>query len=114
MAATTFQAVLSLSGYGSLVQVPLGRGQNHAAQTPNLSPRAFHYPHSCSRARESMRTTLKEKGTQLWIIDSLMEFISDINSDQMSWFNNLQTTIRFSEVSQPGCWANPDMLEVRW
>ena len=32
----------------------------------------------------------------------------------MSWFNNLQTMIRFSEVSQPGCWANPDMLEVRW
>ena len=87
MAATTFQAVLSLSGYGSLVQVPLGRGQNHAAQTPNLSPRAFHYPHSCSRARESMRTTLKEKGTQLWIIDSLMEFISDFNSDQV--VNNL-------------------------
>merc|ERR1719174_1366016 len=40
----------------------------------------------------------------------------DINSGSTSWFNNLQTTIRFqswdSPVSRPGCWAYPDMLEV--
>lgn len=41
----------------------------------------------------------------------------DINSrDPMSWFGNLQTTIRFQDpvtpLSQPGCWAYPDMLEV--
>lgn len=40
----------------------------------------------------------------------------DINAGTMSWFNNLQTTIRFQSwdapVSQPGCWAYPDMLEV--
>ena len=35
---------------------------------------------------------------------------------QGSWYANLQTTIRFqtweAPVSQPGCWAYPDMLEV--
>jgi len=40
----------------------------------------------------------------------------DINSGHMSWFDNLQTTIRFQSwdapVSRPGCWAYPDMLEV--
>eukprot|EP00038_Savillea_parva_P002170 m.111306 g.111306 ORF g.111306 m.111306 type:complete len:180 (+) comp10749_c0_seq2:141-680(+) len=40
----------------------------------------------------------------------------DINAGTMSWFNNLQTTIRFQDwaapVSRPGCWAYPDMLEV--
>eukprot|EP00039_Didymoeca_costata_P010421 m.140153 g.140153 ORF g.140153 m.140153 type:complete len:560 (+) comp14820_c0_seq2:34-1713(+) len=40
----------------------------------------------------------------------------DINAGQMSWFRNLQTTIRFQDwnapVSRPGCWAYPDMLEV--
>lgn len=40
----------------------------------------------------------------------------DINSGNMSWFDNLQTTIRFQNwtapVSRPGCWAYPDMLEI--
>ena len=47
-----------------------------------------------------------------WAPFNFFRSSSDINSDQMSWFENLQTTIRFSDVSQPGCWANPDMLEV--
>lgn len=40
----------------------------------------------------------------------------DINAGSMSWYKNLQTTIRFQDynapLSQPGCWAYPDMLEV--
>ena len=40
----------------------------------------------------------------------------DINAGHSSWYSNLQTTIRFQSweqpVSQPGCWAYPDMLEV--
>jgi len=40
----------------------------------------------------------------------------DINAGSDSWWNNLQTTIRFQDydapLSQPGCWAYPDMLEV--
>ena len=40
----------------------------------------------------------------------------DINSSPMSWLSNLQTTIPFQDrkapLSQPGCWAYPDMLEV--
>merc|ERR1711865_7505 len=33
-----------------------------------------------------------------------------------TWYGNMQTTIRFQSweapVSQPGCWAYPDMLQV--
>ena len=40
----------------------------------------------------------------------------DINASPMSWYHNLQTTIPFQDpsapLSQPGCWAYPDMLEV--
>ena len=40
----------------------------------------------------------------------------DINSSPMSWYSNLQTTIKFQDkttpLSVPGCWAYPDMLEV--
>ena len=43
--------------------------------------------HTLAPAQGSRCGPLKEKGTQLWIIDSLMEFISDINSDQV--VNNL-------------------------
>lgn len=39
----------------------------------------------------------------------------DINAGHTSWYRNLQTTIRFQSweapVSQPGCWAYPDMRE---
>eukprot|EP00040_Diaphanoeca_grandis_P044837 m.271969 g.271969 ORF g.271969 m.271969 type:complete len:602 (+) comp98455_c0_seq1:225-2030(+) len=40
----------------------------------------------------------------------------DSNNAMGTWYNNLQTTIRFQSwdkpVSQPGCWAYPDMLQV--
>lgn len=40
----------------------------------------------------------------------------DINAGASSWLANLQTVIRFQDplqpLSQPGCWAYPDMLEV--
>ena len=40
----------------------------------------------------------------------------DINAGVGSWLSNLQTTIKFQDydapLSQPGCWAYPDMLEV--
>ena len=40
----------------------------------------------------------------------------DINSGEDSWFNNLQTTIKFQDpakpLSVPSCWAYPDMMEV--
>ena len=33
-----------------------------------------------------------------------------------TWYNNLQTTVRFQSwsdpISRPGCWAYPDMLQV--
>ena len=47
-----------------------------------------------------------------WAPFSFFRTSSDINSDQMSWFSNLQTVIRFSTLARPGVWANPDMLEV--
>jgi len=40
----------------------------------------------------------------------------DISPSWNSWFNNLQTVIKFLDynnpLSRPGCWAYPDMLEV--
>merc|ERR1719300_1656307 len=40
----------------------------------------------------------------------------DINSGTMSWYQNLQTTIKFQDIdsplSVPHCWAYPDMMEV--
>jgi len=40
----------------------------------------------------------------------------DSNNGLSTWYDNLQTTIRFQSwdapVSQPGCWAYPDMLQV--
>ena len=40
----------------------------------------------------------------------------DSNNGLGTWYNNLQSTIKFQDwdepVSQPGCWAYPDMLQV--
>jgi len=40
----------------------------------------------------------------------------DSNNAMGTWYKNLQTTIRFQDwnepLSQPGCWAYPDMLQV--
>lgn len=40
----------------------------------------------------------------------------DSNNGLGTWYGNLQTTIRFQSwsepVSQPGCWAYPDMLQI--
>ena len=37
---------------------------------------------------------------------------NDIRAKWSSIMNNLHTTQRFLNVSRPGCWAYPDMLEV--
>ena len=54
--------------------------------------------------------------TRDWCPFNLFRTSGDIHSSEYSWFENLQTTIRFSggdaPVSQPGCWAYPDMLEI--
>jgi len=55
---------------------------------------------------------------RLWIGALLIFFRTsgDISASWGSMFNNLQTTIKFQDVShplsRPGCWAYPDMLEV--
>ena len=36
----------------------------------------------------------------------------DSNNALGTWYANLQTTIRFKDISQPSCWAYPDMLQV--
>ena len=51
--------------------------------------------------------------TQDWCPFNWYRSSGDINSGPTSWLKNLQTTIRFQSwdapVSQPGCWAYPDM-----
>ena len=51
--------------------------------------------------------------TQEWCPFNWYRSSGDINSSPMSWLSNLQTTIRFQDpktpLSQPGCWAYPDM-----
>ena len=47
--------------------------------------------------------------SQDWCPFNWFRSSNDINSDQLSWFENLQTMIRFSDVSQPSCWAYPDV-----
>merc|ERR1719473_135697 len=54
--------------------------------------------------------------TQEWCPFNWYRSSGDINASPMSWLRNLQTTIQFQDpkapLSQPGCWAYPDMLEV--
>ena len=53
--------------------------------------------------------------TQEWCPFNWCRTSGDINSGSQSWFDNLQTAVRFLQdppLSQPGCWAYPDMLEV--
>jgi len=54
--------------------------------------------------------------TQDWCPFNWFRTSGDINASPMSWLRNLQTTIQFQDpkapLSQPGCWAYPDMLEV--
>lgn len=54
--------------------------------------------------------------TETWCPFNWFRTSGDINRSPMSWFRNLQTTIPFQDevkpLSQPGCWAYPDMLEV--
>lgn len=54
--------------------------------------------------------------TATWCPFNWYRTSGDINSGPSSWFNNLQTTRKFQDLaaplSQPGCWAYPDMLEV--
>merc|ERR1711865_251027 len=54
--------------------------------------------------------------TQDWCPFNWFRTSGDINSSPQSWLANLQTTIKFQDfeapLSQPGCWAYPDMLEV--
>jgi len=54
--------------------------------------------------------------TQDWCPFNWFRTSGDINAGSESWFANLQTTIPFQDysapLSQPGCWAYPDMLEV--
>ena len=54
--------------------------------------------------------------TREWCPFNWYRTSGDINAGSSSWLGNLQTTIRFQDekepLSQPGCWAYPDMLEV--
>ena len=54
--------------------------------------------------------------TRTWCPFNWYRSSGDINAGASSWLSNLQTTIRFQDykepLSQPGCWAYPDMLEV--
>eukprot|EP00937_MAST-01D_sp_MAST-1D-sp2_P005381 g5381.t1 len=55
--------------------------------------------------------------TQDWCPFNWYRTSGDINSGAQSWYSNLQTAVRFlgegdAMLSQPGCWAYPDMLEV--
>jgi hypothetical protein len=54
--------------------------------------------------------------TRDWCPFNWFRTSGDINSSPMSWLGNLQTTLPFQDakapLSQPGCWAYPDMLEV--
>jgi len=54
--------------------------------------------------------------TQDWCPFNFFRTSGDISASWSSWFNNLQTTIKFLDynnpLSRPGCWAYPDMLEV--
>ena len=54
--------------------------------------------------------------TQDWCPFNWYRSSGDINAGATSWLGNLQTTIKFQDydkpLSQPGCWAYPDMLEV--
>ena len=54
--------------------------------------------------------------TREWCPFNWYRTSGDINAGSSSWLYNLQTTIKFQSydapLSQPGCWAYPDMLEV--
>lgn len=54
--------------------------------------------------------------TQDWCPFNWYRTSGDSNNALGTWYNNLQTTKRFQSwdapVSQPGCWAYPDMLQV--
>lgn len=54
--------------------------------------------------------------TQDWCPFNHYRTSGDSNNGMATWYNNLQTTVRFqtwdSPVSRPGCWAYPDMLQV--
>lgn len=54
--------------------------------------------------------------TQDWCPFNWYRTSGDVNSSPQSWLINLQTAIKFLDyeapLSQPGCWAYPDMLEV--
>ena len=54
--------------------------------------------------------------TETWCPFNWYRTSGDINAGTASWLTNLQTTRRFQDpakpLSQPGCWAYPDMLEV--
>ena len=51
-----------------------------------------------------------------WCPFNFFRSSGDINSDQMSWFNNLQSVVKTQSwenpLAGPHCWSNPDMLEV--
>lgn len=51
-----------------------------------------------------------------WCPFNFFRTSGDSNNKLGTWFDNMQTTIRFqgwdSPVSRPGCWAYPDMLQV--
>ena len=54
--------------------------------------------------------------TEKWCPFNWYRTSGDINNGLMSWFDNLQTTIKFQDkdhpLSVPSCWAYPDMMEI--
>lgn len=54
--------------------------------------------------------------TRTWCPFNFFRTSHDINSSPQSWVKNLQSTTAFQKwdapLSQPSCWAYPDMLEV--
>jgi len=54
--------------------------------------------------------------TESWCPFNHFRTSGDVSSALTSWFENLQTTIKFQDVnrplSQPSCWSYPDMMEV--
>ena len=54
--------------------------------------------------------------TESWCPFNWFRTSGDINSGSQSWFNNLQTAVKFLDwakpLSVPSCFAYPDMLEV--
>ena len=73
------------------------------ARLMNATGRAFLVEHVAGRAAPTNRS---------WCPYNMFRSSNDIRASWSSILNNLHSTQRFLNVSRPGCWAYPDMLQV--